>query len=371
VSAPGTAKAFLKEHINKLSVSNDIYLVVNGKFNIDQIKDLNVKEIKSIPIYRGINIWYDFVSLFLLTLFFKKKKFDIIHSVTPKAGLLSALAGYISKIPHRVHIFTGQVWATKTGFRKKILMNMDRLIARLNTDILVDGYSQQKFLIDSLIVSEDKSRVLARGSISGVNLNRFSPVLSVRNEQRMNIGISNEKVVFVYLGRINKEKGIFELLESFNKVAENFKEAYLLIVGKDESKCLEIISKFSEIKLNENFFYYGFTKKPELVLQAGDVFVLPSYREGFGLSVIESASLGLPAICSDIYGLNDAIVDKVTGIKCKVRNVESLKDAMISMIEDSNFRIQLGLNARKRIIQDYSSEIVTNAWLEFYNKMSI
>lgn len=367
VAVPGTAQSFLKDHIEALSKDYDVYLAANIK-DAKDIADLNIKDYHSFPIERKISIKDDLKALEDLTRYFKKMKFDAVHSVTPKAGLLTALAGKRAGIPHRIHIFTGQVWATRKGASRFLLKSIDKIIAQLDTNILVDGRSQQRFLLDEGVLKISKSEVLGDGSISGVNTKRFNPTKEERAEARKELGIPDAKTVFVFMGRLNHDKGMYELLPAFNKLAKNRGDVFLLLFGRDEEN---VKSSFGDYKhLNSsNFLYYGPTKEPQKMLQSADVFVLPTYREGFGSSVIEAACLGLSTITSDAYGVLDASVPGETGLQCKVGDVESLYDAMQTLADNKELRDKMGEAGRKRVLDKFSGEVIVGHWREFYKRL--
>lgn len=368
VAIPGTAQAFLKDHIKALSKDYEVYLVANlngqSDYNIDGLSGT-----QHIPIKREISIFNDLRTVFSLASFFRKMQFDAVHSVTPKAGLVTALAARMAGVKHRIHIFTGQVWATRKGAMRSLLKSMDRLIASLNNHISVDGESQRQFLISEGVVSDTKSKVLGAGSICGANTLKFTPSAEEREKQRKELGISSEKVVFSFMGRLNHEKGIRELLTAFDRLTKYSVNAYLLIFGSDEENCLSNIQEYTNIQDGVNFKYYGSTSTPQLSLQAADVFCLPSYREGFGMSVIEASCLGIPVICSDAYGMRDTMVDNVTGLRCKVGDVDSLETAMKYMYEHPSERKIMGANGRKRVLDLFAGEKIVRAWTEYYNSL--
>ena len=368
VSRPGTAESFLKDHILALSEKFDIYLVANTEegYNVD-ISGL--KHIENIPMVRSINISRDLNALRQLRSYFKKTKFDAVHSVTPKAGLLTALAAKSAGIPVRIHTYTGQVWATRNGAMRSLLKGMDKLISSLNTHLLTDGEGQRQFLISEGVLTENNSKVLGAGSICGANTERFNPSHVERERQRTNLGIREEKVVFSFMGRLNDEKGIRELIEAFDSLVTKRKDAFLLIFGRDEGGCLKNIERFSNIRPGENYLYNGPTSTPNLSLQASDIFCLPSYREGFGMSAVEAACLGLPVICSDVYGLKDTIIEGETGLRCKVRDSKSLEEAMAILYDNPVLRREMGKNGRQRILNEFSGEKIVRAWIDFYNEI--
>lgn len=359
----GSAESFLKDHMAALQKDYQVYHVSSEP---DESKITVAHDgYHSVGIERGISIGKDLKSLRQLTKYFRKEKFDAVHSVTPKAGLLTAIAGFFAGVPVRTHIFTGQVWANKRGPMRWLLKFMDRMIVRFDNHILVDGEGQRQYLIQQGILKENNSRVLGKGSICGVNLNRFNPSETVRMEARNEVGVG-EKTVFVFMGRLNHDKGLYELLPAFDRLAAERDDVFLLLFGNDEE---DVASRFPEYKnLNkDNFLYYGLTREPQKMLQAGDVFVLPTYREGFGSSVIEASALGLPVICSDAYGVRDAMVDNVTGLRCKVGDVESLYNAMKTFVEHSNLIKEMGIAGRERVIKDFDGEKVTQYWVDYYH----
>lgn len=368
VASPGSAKAFLVDHIKALSKDYDVYLVAN----LDGMHDFTIEGLKGVqhvPILRGISILNDLKAVRLLTKYFRKMRFDAVHSVTPKAGLTTALGARFARINHRTHIFTGQVWATRVGGMRKLLKSIDKLIATLNNHILVDGVAQRKFLISEGVVKEKNSKVLGAGSICGVNTDKFTPSSETRIKQRKDMGIAPGKIVFTFMGRLNRDKGIYELMQAFNNIVKSCPNAYLLIFGVDEEKCMDHLNYYSNIKDGLNFQYFGLTSTPQLSLQAGDVFCLPSYREGFGMSVIEASCLGLPVICSDAYGLGDTMVDDVTGLRCKVGDVRSLEEAMKYMCYHPGERKTMGENGRKRVLDLFTGEKIVGAWVDFYKSL--
>lgn len=366
VSAPMTAQFFLKDHIKALSERYEVYLAANFRGK-EKLTLEGLSEAYDIEIERGINPIADIKAIIRLRLYFAKMKFDAIHSVTPKAGMISAIAGKLANIKNRIHIFTGQVWATKSGISKLILKSIDKIIVSLNNYSLVDGDGQRQFLISEKVLKKNNSKVLGEGSISGVNTIRFKPSEKWAKEIREECGISEEKIVFCLMGRFNREKGIYELFEAFNSLVATCPNSFLLLIGMDEEGCLDNISMYHNIKPGVNFKYFGKTNKPEYVLQAADVFCMPSYREGFGSSVIEAQCLGIPVICSDAYGLKDAMVDNVTGLRCKVKNVESLKNCMSTLYNNQLLRLEFGKNGRERILTHFSGNEITREWVSFYN----
>lgn len=363
---PGSADAFLRDHMAALRAGYQVFYVSNEP-DESRIK-VEHDGYHCVDIQRGISLGKDLKALFQLTKYFRSERFDAVHSVTPKAGLLTSMAGFFAGVPIRIHIFTGQVWANLKGPKRWLLKFMDKVLVLFGNHFLVDGEGQRQYLIQQGVLKEKNSTVLGKGSICGVNLERFNPDATMRAEARKVVNVKDDQIVFAFMGRLNHDKGLYELLPAFDKLAEDYKNVFLLLFGTDEEN---VASHFGEYKhLNDsNFLYYGLTREPQKMLQAGDVFVLPTYREGFGSSVIEASALNLPVICSDAYGVKDAMVDNVTGLRCKVGDVESLYNAMKAFVDNPGLIKKLGDSGRKRVIEDFDGVQMTQHWVDYYQEL--
>lgn len=371
VAIPRTAQSFLMDHITILQNEYDVHLIANfasvqEKFPFEKVglKCHHVNIVRSIKIKADIDAFYELRTLFI------SEAFDCVHSVTPKAGLLTALAGKMAGVPNRFHIFTGQVWATRKGVMRSILKGMDKIIAKLDTKLLVDGEGQRRFLIKEGVLTKQNSMVPANGSIAGIKLDRYIISEEVRNSERAKFGFSKDDVVYIFLGRLNHDKGIGELYAAFNNLVAEKANAKLLLYGTDEEECDQMVNsiRYPSIIRNKNYFFPGRTSKPFDALQAGDVFVIPTYREGFGVSVLEAQALGLPVITSDAYGVVDASVEGETGVRCKVGDVDSLLASMSYYYDNSEIRIRHGQKGRERVEKLFDNALVSKAWLDIYHE---
>jgi glycosyltransferase involved in cell wall biosynthesis len=363
------ARVFLAHQINTLVELYNITIIANFNGSHSMLDNISNKvNIINLPIERNISLFSDLKALLLLILIFYKNEFSLVHSVSPKAGLLTSIAAWITRIPSRLHTFTGQVWMTKKGINRWFLKLLDKIIITLNTNILVDSPSQQDFLIKEGVLSEGLSTVLGIGSISGVDLNRFQPSKIHRNLIRKQLNIKDDFVIFLFVGRLKKEKGIFELVKAFKNVSEKCDNVALLVVGPDEEGIKQkLISCLATCK--ELARFVDFTKTPEKYMSASDIFVLPSYREGFGSVIIEAASCGLPSIGSNIYGLSDAIKAGETGLLVPDKSSKLLEKAMLKLANNDKFRKEMGLSARSRATCYFSQDNITLKILQLYKKL--
>jgi len=329
--------------------------------------DLVIEDITHhiVPIQRPIALIADLMSCLKLYLLFRKEGFDIIHSTTPKAGLLTALSGFFARTPVRLHTFTGQAWAESSGVKRILLKSLDKLIVKLNTHVYADSPSQMQFLIEQEIVSQNNISCLGKGSLAGVNLNRFKPSqensLKLKNKYKIN----DDVFVFLFLGRLAKDKGIIELIRAFEKLSDSNSKFCLLLVGPME-KTLELFMSKIKASKPDNLLFFDFSPNPEDFYAVADVMVLPSYREGFGTTVIEAAAMGVPTIGTNIYGLSDAILDDKTGILVEPRNIDDLLRAMQFLLDNKKEAVRLGENAQQRAYKGFSSDYVSQLVIDEY-----
>ena len=363
-------KVYMGPHIRRIAMRHRVTLAA------DNISELELKNLecdiskKDISILRQINLFSDLVTLFKLWQFFRKNRFYCVHSIMPKAGLLSMIAAAAACVPVRLHTFTGQVWATRTGALRRFLMFMDRLTALFSTRVLADSLLQREFLIVNKIVKSSKIEVLGAGSIAGVNTNRFVPNSKVRLDVRCELGIEHDDLVFLFIGRLNKDKGIFDLLKAFELVCLNFPNSHLILVGPDEGNFDEYILTLKDF-LKNKIHRAGFTEMPERYMASADIFCLPSYREGFNSVILEAAATCIPTVGSRINGIVDSVVEGVTGILCEPGNVQELTIAMTMLSENQSLRLKMGVAARIHAIEHFSEARITNAFEMFYHRQGV
>ncbi len=361
---PGTLRHHMCDHITALSDRYDITVFLN--LSTDTCEDLVPARVTlvHVPFERKVKPATDLHCLALLMGHLRRGRFHSVHSVMPKTGLLAMLAAFSVRAPVRVHMFTGQVWVLKRGFKRHALKGMDRLVVALATHILVDSPSQRDFLRDEGILKDGE--VLGFGSIRGVDVDRFRPMPDESAALRAQSGIPDDALIFGFLGRLNRDKGVLDLVDGFAQ-ADLPAQARLMLVGSDEDNIVSAVhAKFGDLR--GRLLLVGYTKQPELYVNVFDVFCNPSYREGFGTAAIEAAACGVPAVASRIYGVTDAVEEGVTGLLHAAGNAREIAAALERMAKDTPMRVRMGEAARKRAREKFSNAFVVSKMVAFYER---
>ena len=367
LTSPFALNAFVAPAIRALLARGDkVTVVIDAKAGPISADILGTIEIVDLHIARAISPLRDLLSLFALLRLFRDRRYDIVHSVTPKAGLLAMMAARLVGIPLRIHTFTGQVWATRSGAIRWLLRSLDGLLAACASALLVDSVSQRDFLVEQKVAAPGRLHVLGKGSIAGVDTARFTPQQHKRDEVRAALGVPLGAVLLLYIGRMHAEKGLLELAEAFTLLAPRHTELQLLLVGPDEGALQSALALLGAYR--DRAQVVGLTSEPQDYMAAADIFCLASHREGFGLSLIEAAATGLPCVASRVYGVTDAVVEGVTGLLVPVKDVDALAAALRLLADQPLLRQQMGANGRARAEKDFSQDAVVDAWLNFYQQ---
>ena len=275
---------------------------------------------------------------------FKREKFDLIQYSTPNASLYASVAGKLANVPVRLYCQWGMAFVGFSGIKRRIFKLMEKFICKLSTWIEPDSKSNLKFSHEQGLYPEDKGSVIWNGSASGVNLQKFDifQKSDYRKAIRSQYQISEDAFVYGFVGRITRDKGINELLSAFKQLSPE--NSYLMLVGREEINKNIDFDLFNWSKSAENVIYTGSTSVVEQYLSAMDVYILPSYREGFGSGVIEAEAMGLPVIVSNIPGPTDAMLKDETGLVVEKADVKSLKEAMERIRTDRELYQSLASN---------------------------
>jgi glycosyltransferase involved in cell wall biosynthesis len=352
-----------------IAAGHSVTLVCSDGLEIASLQDIAGIRIKLIEIPRSISLWKDLFALWALIVFFRANDFDVVHSTTPKAGLLSMVAAWLARVPVRLHTFTGQPWMVASGFKRTVVKSADCLTARLSSMNYTDSSSQAKFLVDEGVANRDKVKTLGAGSLAGIDCRRFDPQRwgLVAPQMRNQLGLSVAEKVLIFVGRLTGDKGVVELVTAFEKLQELGYSYKLLLVGPFEAE-LDPLPEHTlrAIRCNTGILSVGYVNEPERYLAISDVLCLPSYREGFGTVVLEAAAMGVPTVGSDIVGIRDAIVDNETGILIPVKDVNALVRELARLMENDVLREEMGSLARQRCLQNFDSLLINRHVIDEY-----
>lgn len=367
VSTPLIVHFFLRRHLRNVAERFDVTLFTAPDEVLRREYGESVR-IVALPIERDIAPLRDLVALWGLARAFSRDRVDLVHTITPKAGLLGMLAAWLVRVPVRLHTFQGEVWLTRRGLLRALLKTFDRLVARLATHLLVVSPSERDFLIQERVVPAGKARVIGKGSVTGVDLERFRPDAAARKATREALGIAADAFVVLFVGRLDRDKGVIDLAQAFARVATKRSHIFLVFVGPDEDG-LETAARKALGPHETACRFVGYTATPEWFFAAADVLSLPSYREGFGNVIIEAAACGIPAMASRIYGISDALVDGVTGLAHAPGDVDALAAVLERLAGDATLRAKLGHQAKERVERDFAQDRVCGALLAYYETL--
>jgi len=331
------------------------YLHETGNFDISFICSPDEDFQKKVPEYihlipvamkRGISL-EGIKIIHKLKKIFKKEKFDLVQYSTPNAACYASVAAWLTRVPVRLYCQWGIVYVGFEGIKRKIFKLEEKMVCRLSTWIEPDSYGNLAFSHSEKLYPDEKGSVIWNGSASGVSFTKFDIAQkeAYRKEIKEKYKIDSKSFVFGFVGRVTKDKGINELFRAYKDVYESDSSVYLLLVGNSEKTDSIDSELYDWIKENPHVIFAGYTNEVEKYLSAMDCFVLPSYREGFGLGVVEAEAMGVPVIVTNIPGPTDAMENEVTGIIVEKKDVPSLTAAMNRMKTEDDLRQRFADNA--------------------------
>lgn len=370
-TVPLTIRAFLMEQLEFLSEQYDIWVISSGEFpDIEKLKKISVNYI-NVDMKRRVSPFSDVLSIIRLRKILKDINPDIVHSFTPKAGLIGMIASFFARLQNRVHSFTGLLFPTKKGWRKQIFRLVDILICYCATNPLAEGAGVKRDLLEGNI-TQKHLEIIGSGNIAGVNVAYFSKqqfLIDVGNGTSKSIynKTTPDELVFSYAGRFTKDKGLIELLDAFEEMPNNCR---LLLAGAQDERAPLCSSVISRIKVNPHIINFGWLEDIRGLLYASDVFVLPSYREGFPNTPLQASSMEVPSIVTDINGSNEIIRDSLNGYVVLPQSKNSLLSGMMKAYENKQNLPKLGAQARQVVLQKFDRTKHHQNILSFYKRIS-
>jgi len=351
-------KGFLRE------LADEGYEVIALSSPDDDLVELGKREgvrTVGVSMERHMSLWKDFVSLIHLVGVFGKEKPDMVHSMTPKAGLLCMMAAWLARVPVRVHTFTGLVWPTATGISRKILILTDRITCACATYVIPEGEGVKSDL--QRCITRKPMKVLGYGNVRGVDLAYWK-------RENLCAAHSSAALTFVFVGRIVRDKGVNELIPAFVKLHKEYPATHLVLVGPYEEGLDPVLPETQRlIEECDAIQAVGTQKDVRPFYENADVLVFPSYREGFPNVVIEAGAMGLPSIVTDINGSREIIVQNENGVIIPPRDEGALYDAMKWMMEHQEIREEMAKKARPMVAERYEQSFVRKCLKDYYREI--
>ncbi len=369
-TVPGSLDTFCRGLLSELQQECG-YEVVAVSSPGDRLDTLAAREgvrTVSVPMERHISPLKDLKSLWRLVRVFRRERPTMVHSMTPKAGLLSMMAAWICRVPVRLHTFTGLVFPTATGLTQKILVFTDRLTCACATHIVPEGEGVRNDLTSYRITAKPL-KVLGHGNVRGIDLERFDPSLPEVIDSAAKI--RKEGVfTFIFIGRLVRDKGINELVLAFTELNREIPDTRLILVGEQEPELdplspetLENISGCASIEA------VGRQNDVRPWLAASDALAFPSYREGFPNVVIEAGAMGLPSIVTDINGSREIVSHGVNGVIIPTRDRDALLTAMRNMIGQREDTAKMATAARPMVAGRFEQSFVRKCLKDYYKEI--
>jgi glycosyltransferase involved in cell wall biosynthesis len=342
----------------------------NTLYEVSQEEEIRVIEIN---MSRKITPIKDFLSVYNLYKLIKKEKPIIVHSHTPKAGVVAMMAAKIANVPIRLHTVAGLPLMEAKGIKRKLLNFVEKVTYACATKVYPNSKGLYDFIVEEELISSIKMKIIANGSSNGIDTSYFdSERISEKQREEFltRLNIQKKDFVFIFVGRLVGDKGINELIDAFARIKDS--NVKLLLVGGLESDLDPLKSEtIHEIDKNKNIISVGFQKDVRPYFAISHCLVFPSYREGFPNVVLQAGAMGLPSIVSNINGCNEIIQEGINGSIIPSKDRESLYKVMHKIISDEAWRKQLAGNARDIIVSHYEQKLVWDALLIEYNHLLI
>ena len=365
---------WIKPFLNEYNARNiDVTVVCNMDQSYEKELKAQFPFVHTFPIGfpRGINLFGSLKSIVALYKFFRKEKFDLVQYSTPNASMYAAVASKMAKIPVRLYCQWGMVYVTMTGIKRMIFKNIEKMVCKFSTEVQPDSNGNLQFCREEGFYDEKKSQVIWNGSAKGLDLTAFDITKKEKfsAEIKEKYNIPGDAPVIGFVGRLGREKGCNELFRAFKSIKERYPSAKLLFVGpieKEDSIEPELLDYFWK---SDDIVKTDRVSHIEKYTSAMDVFVLPSYREGFGMSVIEASAMEVPVVVTKYPGPSSAMEDGVTGFSVSVKDDLELGNAIMKLLNDKNLRINLGINGRKYVEERFEQRVFIQKYMD--NRMKL
>ena len=357
---------FCRGTLKKLSEKYDVVAVSTPGEELNEIAQREGVRTVGVPMTRPISPINDLVSLLRLVKTFLCEPPDMVHSITPKAGLLSMIAAWICRVPVRMHTFTGLVFPTATGLKQRVLILTDSITCACATHIVPEGEGV-KHDLQQYGITRKPMNVLGYGNVRGVDMDHYCRTAEVMAKAD---GIRQSDVfTFVFVGRIVRDKGIGELVDAFSRLNKEISGTRLLLVGYYEDTDTLDGAVRQEIDNNPAIVMAGRQTDVRPWYAASDALAFPSYREGFPNVVLEAGAMGLPSIVTDINGSREIISEGENGVIVPAHDADALYEQMRRMVRDQSFTARLAANSRRMVAERFDKRFVEKCLLDYYEEV--
>lgn len=368
---PLSLHKLLKGQMKFMSAYYDVVAVSSDSDLLSVVGANEGVRVKAVEMTREITPWNDFKALWKMYSFFIKEKPLIVHTHTPKAGIVGMMAAWLARVPLRLHTVAGLPLMEATGFKRLLLNFVERLTYSFATKVYPNSYGLRDFIVKEKLCVEEKLQVIGYGSSNGIDTSYFDPVLITSEDKetlRNVLKIDENEFVFIFIGRLVKDKGINELIDAFVKTSTQ--KCKLLLVGPYENELDPLLPTTKQIiESNPDIITVGYQDDVRPYLAISNCLVFPSYREGFPNVVMQAGAMGLPSIVTNINGCNEIIIEGENGIIIPVKDVAALTKAMNSVLDNPMELNRMASNARQLIVNRYEQRTVWEALLEEYIKL--
>lgn len=390
-TVPVSLEKLLGKQLTFMNQFYEVTAISSDKEDLERVgQELGVKT-KAIEMTRKITPIQDLKSLWEMYCYLKQEKPDIVHTHTPKAGLIGMVAAKLAGIKGRLHTVAGLPLMETSGVKRRVLNQVEKLTYACATKVYPNSYGLKDFILKEKFCPPHKLKVIGNGSTNGIDTAYFDPALfspQQKRELRLQWHWNENDFVWIFVGRLVKDKGINELVAAFRQLTEEANDSEngsrnssannmrnrapkLLLVGPLESELDPLLPEtLNEMEHNKNILTVGYQKDVRPYLAAADALIFPSYREGFPNVVMQAGALELPAVASNINGCNEIIKNNKNGIIISVKNKDQIYNALIKLMSDVNLYNKMKSEARENIVQHYDQKLIWNAILTEYRELT-
>ena len=369
-TVPVSLVVLLRGQLQFMSQFYEVLAVSSKGAELDLLESQSGLRISEVNMTRKITPLKDLAALWNLYRLLKREKPEMVHTHTPKAGLLGMLAAQLAGVPVRLHTVAGMPLLERQGLIRKVLVVAEKLTYMCATRVYPNSQAMMQLIESHRYCSPKKLKVIGNGSSNGIDTSIFDPQLftsQVKHDTRASLGIFADDIVYCFIGRMVADKGVKELVEAFVKINHHNRSTFVLLIGPFENDLDPLDQSTVDKILNHpSIIWKDFQADVRPFLSISDIFVFPSYREGFPNVVMQAGAMNLPCIVTNINGSNEIIHQEENGIIVPVKNSEALQDAMEQLTHNPALRKTLSMNARQMIVSRYDQHYVMNELLKEY-----